>query len=163
MPISEHGGLVALLYLNHATARDWKPEELVFIREVAERTRTAVERRRAEQDLQQLASSLERQVAARTADLDRVWRNSRDLLVIIGSDGLLHAVNPAWPAVLGHAKLEVIGRSFSISSGRTICGSQSGHCKAPHRSQISKASRLAIATRTARPAGFPGGSPPKTV
>ncbi|MGV1846317.1 MULTISPECIES: PAS domain S-box protein [unclassified Rhizobium] len=112
MPISEHGGLVALLYLNHATARDWKPEELVFIREVAERTRTAVERRRAEQDLQQLASSLERQVAARTADLDRVWRNSRDLLVIIGSDGLLHAVNPAWPAVLGHAKLEVIGRSF---------------------------------------------------
>ncbi len=112
MPISEHGGIVALLYLNHATAREWKGDEIAFIREVAERTRTAVERRRAEQDLQQLASSLERQVAARTADLDRVWRNSQDLLVIIGADGLIHAVNPAWPAVLGYPKPDVIGHSI---------------------------------------------------
>ncbi|MGA1804113.1 response regulator [Rhizobium sp. HT1-10] len=77
---------------------------------MAERTRTAVERRRAEQDLQHLANSLERQVTARTADLDRVWRNSRDLLVILGTDGTIQAVNPAWPAVLGHAKPEVIGQ-----------------------------------------------------
>jgi PAS domain S-box-containing protein len=112
MPISEQGGIVALLYLNHATAREWTAEELAFTREVAERTRTAVERRRAEQDLQQLASSLERQVIARTADLDRVWRNSRDLLVILGTNGVIQAVNPAWPAVLGHAKPQVIGQSI---------------------------------------------------
>jgi PAS domain S-box-containing protein len=53
MPVTEQGGFVALLYLNHATARDWSAEELAFIREVAERTRTAVERRRAEQDLRE--------------------------------------------------------------------------------------------------------------
>ena len=48
MPISEPDGVVALLYLNNATAREWSSEELDLIREVAERTRTAVERRRAE-------------------------------------------------------------------------------------------------------------------
>jgi PAS domain S-box-containing protein len=112
MPITEQGGIVALLYLNHATSREWTDEELVFIREVAERTRTAVERRRAEQDLQQLANSLERQVAKRTADLDRVWRNSQDILVILDTHSVVQAVNPAWPAVLGHAKPQVIGHSI---------------------------------------------------
>lgn len=36
---------MALLYLNNATPRSWTPEELELVREVAERTRTAVERR----------------------------------------------------------------------------------------------------------------------
>ena len=48
MPISEPDGVVALLYLNNAAPRDWSFDELELIREVAERTRTAVERRRAE-------------------------------------------------------------------------------------------------------------------
>ncbi|EJN15343.1 PAS domain S-box [Bradyrhizobium sp. YR681] len=48
MPISEPDGVVALLYLNHEAPREWSSEELDLIREVAERTRTAVERRRAE-------------------------------------------------------------------------------------------------------------------
>ncbi|WP_024341267.1 GAF domain-containing hybrid sensor histidine kinase/response regulator [Bradyrhizobium japonicum] len=48
MPISEPDGVVALLYLNNAKPREWSPAELALIREVAERTRTAVERRRAE-------------------------------------------------------------------------------------------------------------------
>jgi PAS domain S-box-containing protein len=51
MPVLERDGMVALLYLNHATPREWLPDELALIREVAERTRTAVERRRAETDL----------------------------------------------------------------------------------------------------------------
>ena len=69
MPVTEQEGLVALLYLNHATGRRWPQEELAFIREVANRTRMAVERRRAEQDLRALAATLEAQVAARTTDL----------------------------------------------------------------------------------------------
>nr|WP_249159853.1 ATP-binding protein [Bradyrhizobium tropiciagri] len=69
MPVTEQGGFVALLYLNHATAREWTPGELDLIREVAERTRTAVERRRAEQEVRELAASLERRVTERTAEL----------------------------------------------------------------------------------------------
>ncbi len=48
VPISEPDGVVALLYLNHATPRPWSADDLALISEVAERTRTAVERRRAE-------------------------------------------------------------------------------------------------------------------
>lgn len=48
VPISEPNGVVALLYLNHAAPRPWSSDELALISEVAERTRTAVERRRAE-------------------------------------------------------------------------------------------------------------------
>jgi PAS domain S-box-containing protein len=69
MPLTEHGGLVALLYLNHATRRTWHADEIAFMREVAERTRIATERRRAEQELALLAASLEQQVAERTSAL----------------------------------------------------------------------------------------------
>ncbi len=112
MPITEHGELVALLYLNHGSPRRWLDEDLLLLRDVAERARTVIERRRAEQDLRQLATSLEQQVAVRTAERDRVWRNSRDLLVVVGADGIFRAVSPAWKAVLGHAPEDVVGHSF---------------------------------------------------
>jgi PAS domain S-box-containing protein len=112
MPVTEQGGFVALLYLNHESARPWSGDDLALIREVAERTRTAVERRTAEKALRDLAASLEQQVTERTAERDRVWRNSRDLLVVIGADGVFRAVNPAWTSILGHGPDEVVGRSF---------------------------------------------------
>ncbi|MDT8758547.1 PAS domain-containing protein [Sphingomonas psychrotolerans] len=49
MPVTERGGFVALLFLNHAEAREWSEDELALIRDVAERTRGAVARREAEQ------------------------------------------------------------------------------------------------------------------
>jgi signal transduction histidine kinase len=72
MPVTEHEGLVALLFLNHEAPRTWTDEDLAFIREVALRTRMAVERRRAERELRALADSLEQQVAARTAALHQI-------------------------------------------------------------------------------------------
>jgi PAS domain S-box-containing protein len=51
MPVTEQGGFVALLYLNHVAVRAWPPDEVEFIREVADRTRVAVERRRNEQEM----------------------------------------------------------------------------------------------------------------
>lgn len=58
MPVTEYGGFVALLYLNHAGPRVWTDEEIALISEVAQRTRTAVERLRAEQALRQNAEHL---------------------------------------------------------------------------------------------------------
>jgi signal transduction histidine kinase/CheY-like chemotaxis protein len=69
MPVTEQGGFVALLYLNHATAREWTSDELSFIRDVAERTRIAVERRYAEDRLRSFAGQLEQMVAKRTDEL----------------------------------------------------------------------------------------------
>lgn len=69
MPVTEQGGFVALLYLNNAVPRPWLPEEVAFVRDIAERVRDAVERRRVEQELAALTASLEQQVEARTREL----------------------------------------------------------------------------------------------
>lgn len=53
MPVTEDGGFVALLYLNHAEAREWTDDDIELMREVAARTRAAVERRRAEAALRE--------------------------------------------------------------------------------------------------------------
>ncbi|MGV8917973.1 MAG: ATP-binding protein [Pseudomonas sp.] len=110
MPIIEKGRPVALLYLNHGVARQWTEEELVLIREVAERTRMATERCRAREDLRELAASLERQVEVRTAERDRAWKYSRDLQVVVDSSGIVRASNEAWMSILGWNAEEVVGR-----------------------------------------------------
>ncbi|WP_128962331.1 PAS domain-containing protein [Bradyrhizobium guangzhouense] len=112
MPVTEQGDFVALLFLNHAEPRGWSEDELALVREFAERTRTAVARLDAEKELRSLAASLEQQVEERTAERDRVWRNSRDLLVVVGADGVFRTVNPAWTQILGHHPDDVVGHSF---------------------------------------------------
>ena len=112
MPVTERGGFVALLYLNHETPREWPEEEIAFVREVANRTRVAVERRRAEEELRELARDLERQVAMRTLERDRIWRLSSDILVVAATDSTLISVSPAWSAILGWNERDTIGRSY---------------------------------------------------
>nr|WP_267874061.1 PAS domain-containing protein [Massilia soli] len=48
VPVTEHGKLVALMFLNSSEARSWPAEELALIQEIAERTRSASERSRSE-------------------------------------------------------------------------------------------------------------------
>ena len=68
--------------------------------------------KRSEAALRQLTETLEERVAARTQERDRVWNLSRDLLNVIGPDGLQKAVNPAWTQLLGHAEAELVGTSM---------------------------------------------------
>jgi PAS domain S-box-containing protein len=122
MPIIEQGRFVALLFTNHATPRHWSGEEVQFLREVAERTRTTIARRRAEQDLRALAASLERQVEARTAELQAsearlrtVFETSYQFQGLIALDGSLVEANRIALEAIG-AKLEdVAGKPFAES------------------------------------------------
>jgi len=58
-----------------------------------------------------LNETLETQVAQRTAERDRVWQVSQDLLGVASADGVWLAVNPAWTKVLGWETSEFVGRT----------------------------------------------------
>nr|WP_247893748.1 PAS domain S-box protein [Azospirillum endophyticum] len=65
------------------------------------------DRRRAEDALRALNATLEQRVAERTADRDRMWRLSTDIMLVARFDGTIAAVNPAWTSVLGWRQTEL--------------------------------------------------------
>ena len=112
LPLFEHGRLVALFYLHHDRPMNWGAEQIAFVRNVADRTRAAIERRLAEERLRDLNLDLERRVEERTRERDRVWTNSQDLLVIIDRQGVFRAVSPAASRTLGWSPEEMTGLTF---------------------------------------------------
>ena len=68
--------------------------------------------KRAEAGLLRANEELERRVAERTAERDRMWRLSTDLMLIARFDSTIVAVNPAWMALLGWTEAELLGARF---------------------------------------------------
>ena len=76
-------------------------------------TNTDIEDQRlASEALLAMNATLEQRIEERTAERDRVWRNSQDLLVVVGGDGIFRDVNPAWTRILGFSREEIIGQHF---------------------------------------------------
>ena len=70
------------------------------------------EQRARENELRELNATLEQRVCQAIAERDRTWNNSRDLLLVLDTRGILHATNPAWSALLGWAPEELAGRHY---------------------------------------------------
>ena len=68
-----------------------------------------VEARELQARLQQV---LERQVQERTAERDGVWSASTDLMAVVGADGFLRLINPAWSRVLGWPEEQLLSTPF---------------------------------------------------
>jgi PAS domain S-box-containing protein len=111
-PLVEHGRLAAVFFVNSAEPRQWDAADLAFVRDVAERTRHATARRRAESELRVLAASLEAQVDARLHERNRLWSSTNELMATAGFDGYLKEINPAWTRLLGWDESTLMARPF---------------------------------------------------
>jgi PAS domain S-box-containing protein len=119
-PVLEQGRLVAVFFVNYGQRRDWTEGDLLLIKEFADRTRTAVERirgehalRDSEARLRELNETLEAQVEARSAERDRLWNLSQDMLARADYTGMMSAVSPAWTQVLGWSERELLTRGYA--------------------------------------------------
>lgn len=81
-------------------------------RQVAVVCQDVTDRRKAEIALQDINDTLERRVAERTADRDRMWRLSTDIMLVADFEARITAINPAWNTVFGWEESDLIGRSF---------------------------------------------------
>jgi PAS domain S-box-containing protein len=70
------------------------------------------EQKAAAAALAHLNATLEQQVAQRTAERDRIWRLSTDIMLVADFNATITAVNPAWSALLGWTESELLGRDF---------------------------------------------------
>ena len=62
--------------------------------------------------LRELNERLEQEVAEQTAERNRVWEMSRDLFAVMGFDGHLKALNPAWETTLGRDVATLLSLPF---------------------------------------------------
>lgn len=80
VPVVEHGQMVAMIYANASSPRDWDPEDIALLSEMAARTRTAVERARGQAELRaseanfrSLANAMPSHIWTASADGDIDW------------------------------------------------------------------------------------------
>ncbi len=68
--------------------------------------------KRAQENLSIANKALAELARESMRERNRVWNNSRDLLAVLGTDGVFRDVSPAWAEILGHDPDQVIGRSL---------------------------------------------------
>ncbi|HEV7689530.1 MAG TPA: PAS domain S-box protein [Hyphomonadaceae bacterium] len=88
------------------SASSWQGQGRNYITAIL---RDITERKAGERALLQLNKSLETAVAERTADRDRMWRLSSDMMVIAHLDGRITATNPAATVLLGWSEPRLVG------------------------------------------------------
>ncbi|MDQ1156250.1 PAS domain S-box-containing protein [Sphingomonas sp. SORGH_AS 950] len=63
------------------------------------------------EELRGLNVTLEQRIIERTAERDRMWDVSPDLLAVLNAEGVIQRTNPAWGKLLGYGGQALVGRS----------------------------------------------------
>ncbi|ALN75690.1 PAS domain-containing protein [Aureimonas sp. AU20] len=111
LPLMDRDHLKVVLCLNQDGPRVWSSDEVLFARRVMDRTEVEIARRAAEHRLRELNADLERQVAAQTAERDRIWQLCSDMLGVADDKGVWLSINPAWTRTLGWRQEEIVGHT----------------------------------------------------
>jgi PAS domain S-box-containing protein len=80
--------------------------------ETTDKVLTSQEMVASRQALYDLNQSLEQQVAQRTKERDRLWRNTQDIQLVTDGQAVIQATNPAFTTILGWTLEDVIGKSI---------------------------------------------------
>jgi PAS domain S-box-containing protein len=96
----------SISYVEMSASR-WNSASRVFVTAIL---RDVNERRAVREELRTLNQTLEGRVAERTADRDRMWRLSTDIMLVAKPDGQITATNPAWSYLLGWPEDNLSGR-----------------------------------------------------
>ena len=135
VPLIRDGKLRATLFVSRVDPHVWPKGDVALIEGVAPRLWDAMERARAEAALRTLNMALERDVAARTRERDRMWQVAPLVMATASADGKLLAVNPAWTRLLGWTPAETIGHGlmrFAAPEDREAVAAMNG----PSRGQM---------------------------
>jgi len=92
-----------------ASASSWQSEGRVFVTAIL---RDVNERRMAVDALRLLNRTLEKRVAQSTADRNRMWTLSTDVMMVAGFSGTISSVNPAWARLLGWKDTDLLGANI---------------------------------------------------
>jgi len=113
VPLMSNGRLVGVFLAHQDEPREWTNEEIGFVASVADRTWAAIATAQALGELRSANEALERQLQDRTADRDRLWQLSAEVMLVARLDGEVLAINPAWFSMLGWQEGEVVGRNLA--------------------------------------------------
>jgi PAS domain S-box-containing protein len=80
--------------------------------EITGEVRAEQDRAEAEERLKELNRTLEDQIVARTADRNRMWQMSTDVMLVTDMEGVIEAINPAWTHLLGWSEVDLVGKPF---------------------------------------------------
>ena len=100
------------------SASRWRADSRYFVTAIL---RDISERRAAEEALRDLNRTLELRMAERTADRDRMWRLSSDVMLVARLDGRIVSTNPAWNNLVGQDAGALDGQrleSFIVAEDR---------------------------------------------
>jgi PAS domain S-box-containing protein len=112
VPLLENGQICAVFYVHQDAPRRWDEDELRLARDIGDRTWEAFCRARSTHRLRALNETLEQEIAQRTAQRDRMWRLSSDVMLVTDFSGQIESANPAWKTLFGWDQDELIGRSI---------------------------------------------------
>jgi PAS domain S-box-containing protein len=104
---------VEIQYVPRRDQEDRVEGYYALIQDVTQREAALAALNAREAQLRELNETLEQRVAERTAERDRAWRLSQDLLVCVAPDRAMLAFNASWSRLLGWDDSETVGREFT--------------------------------------------------